>query len=463
MSVELVSDLVFDTALIAKYDRSGPRYTSYPTAVDFRRDFGEREYRDIASRVERLDRPLSLYFHLPFCAHACYYCGCTKIVTKDRSRSEPYVEVLIRELELESGMFDARRPVTQLHWGGGTPTFLQHDEMSRLMEATRKHFHLDDDNLECSIEIDPREARPNTIEHLGQLGFNRISLGVQDFDPVVQLAVNRRQTEEETAAVIDAARLHGFNSVSVDLIYGLPFQSLASFGRTVEKVLALAPDRLSVFNYAHLPERFKQQRRIRREDLPKPEEKLQIFKQTAEQLLAAGYVYIGMDHFARPDDELARAQREGTLQRNFQGYSTRAETDLVGFGVSSIGKIGSSYAQKSHVLEDWQRAIQEGRLPIIRGIVLDEDDHLRRDVITQLICNFQLDEAAIEQRHQLSFDDYFAEELTELRSMAQDGLLALEPKRIRVLPRGRLLIRNICMVFDKYQRERETAAFSKVI
>ncbi len=458
--------IAFDIDLIRRYDKSGPRYTSYPTAVQFHEGFGEAQYRACAAATneEPQLRPLSLYFHIPFCDTLCFYCACNKIATKNRAHAEPYLEDLHREIALQGALFDSRRTVDQLHWGGGTPTFISHSQMAALMEQTRRHFTLrDDDSGEYSIEIDPREVQPDTIRFLRTLGFNRMSMGVQDFDTAVQRAVNRIQSEEQTFTVLQQAREEGFKSVSVDLIYGLPFQSVAGFSRTVEKVIAAAPDRLSVFNYAHLPELFKPQRRIASADLPAPAEKLEILQTTIEQLTAAGYVYIGMDHFARPGDELAVAQREGSLYRNFQGYSTHAECDLIGLGVTSISMVGASYSQNVKGTEDYRRLLAQGQLPIYRGIHLDADDLLRRDVITRLICQFELDFAAVEAAHGVVFAEYFATELEELAQMEVDGLLRLERDAIRVNPAGRLLIRNICMVFDKYLRDKAGQRFSKVI
>ena len=359
--------LVFDPALIARYDRSGPRYTSYPTAVQFHEGFGETDYLAVAHESNASGRPLSLYFHIPFCDTVCYYCACNKVVTKDRGLAPPYLGRIIRELALQGALFDRERVTTQLHWGGGTPTFLSHSQMTELMTATRRHFTLqDDDSGEYSIEIDPREANASTVALLRRLGFNRMSLGVQDFDPRVQKAVNRIQSVEETLAVLAAARAEGFRSISIDLIYGLPFQTVASFSDTLKQILAIAPDRLSVFNYAHLPERFKPQRRIQAADLPSPQERLDILHMTGDTLTAAGYVFIGMDHFARPDDELAVAQRQGTLYRNFQGYSTHADCDLVGLGVTAIGKVGATYAQNQRDLENYYRCIDAGHLAVFR-------------------------------------------------------------------------------------------------
>lgn len=462
----LEQGIVFDPDLIKRYDKSGPRYTSYPTAVQFHEGFGEQEYRAVANGTndESPKRPLSLYFHIPFCDTVCYYCGCNKVVTKDRSRAAPYLERLHREIEMQAALFDSDRTVDQLHWGGGTPTFISHDEMQGLMDKTRERFKLhDDDTGEYSIEIDPREVQTDTIALLRRLGFNRMSLGVQDFDERVQKAVNRVQSEAQTLGALEAARNAGFKSLSIDLIYGLPFQSEESFSRTLDRILEISPDRLSVFNYAHLPELFKPQRRIADEDLPAPEEKLNILRMTIEKLTDAGYLYIGMDHFAKPDDELAVAQREGTLYRNFQGYSTHADCDLIGLGSTSIGQVGRSYSQNLKELEAYYEAIDAGRLAVFRGVELSDDDVLRREVITQLICHFHLDKGAVAAKYGIDFDDYFAVELEELKAMQDDGLVDLTSERIAVTLAGKLLIRNVCMVFDRYLRERKNQRFSKVI
>jgi oxygen-independent coproporphyrinogen-3 oxidase len=456
--------IVFDPELIRRYDKSGPRYTSYPTAVQFDTGFGEADYRRAAAESNRRATPLSLYFHLPFCDTVCYYCACNKIVTKNRARAAPYLERLHREIEMQGALFDRRRPVDQLHWGGGTPTFISHDEMRALMDQTRAHFSLrDDDRGEYSIEVDPREADAATIRLLRELGFNRLSLGVQDFDPAVQRAVNRLQSEAETFEVLEAARESGFRSVNFDLIYGLPRQTLASFTATLDTVIAAGPDRLSVFNYAHLPELFKTQRQINAAELPSAAEKLAILQRTVERLTAAGYVYIGMDHFARPDDELAVAQRNGTLYRNFQGYSTHADCDLVAMGITAIGMVADSYSQNLKTLEAYQEAIDAGRLAVFRGIVLSPDDRLRRTVITRLICHFVLDFARIEGEFGIVFPDYFAPELAELRALQADGLVEIDAAGMVVTPAGKLLIRNVCMVFDRYLHEQREHRYSKVI
>ncbi|PLZ01232.1 oxygen-independent coproporphyrinogen III oxidase [Burkholderia sp. WAC0059] len=445
------ADLLFHPDLLARYSVHGPRYTSYPTALQFRDDFDLSDYVRAASDSGAALTDLSLYFHIPFCDTVCFYCGCNKVITKNRSRARPYLAQLKRELALQAALFDTARPVSQLHWGGGTPTFLSPDEMTELMIATREHFTLrPDDEGEFSIEIDPREASAATIAHLRALGFNRLSLGVQDLDPVVQRAVNRIQPLGLTVDVMQAARATGFQSISVDLIYGLPHQSVAQFGRTLDAVLALAPDRLSVFGYAHMPHLFKMQRQIDPAALPSPETRLALLKLVVEKLTEAGYVYIGMDHFALPTDELAHAQVQGTLHRNFQGYSTRADCDLIGFGASSIGKIGDVYAQNAKDLSTYGAAIETGRLAITRGLRLNADDRLRRDVITALMCNLKLNFDEYEAAYGIRFPAAFAPELARLRELERDGLVMRTCNGLEVLPAGRMLVRNIAMVFDRY-------------
>lgn len=418
--------LEFDPDLIRRYDASGPRYTSYPTAVQFTEAFDAARYGEIARLSNSASQavPLSLYFHIPFCDTVCFYCACNKVITKNRTRAIPYLEQLCREIELQAGLFDNKRPVDQLHWGGGTPTFLSIDQMRELMRVTGEHFQLrTDDSGEYSIEIDPREADAEKIALLRSLGFNRLSLGVQDFDPEVQQAVNRIQSETQTWAVLDAARAEGFKSVSVDLIYGLPLQTVERFKATLDKVIAAGPDRLSVYNYAHLPQLFKTQRQINEALLPSAEEKLAILGLTIERLTQAGYLYIGMDHFARPDDELAVAQRQGTLHRNFQGYSTHADCDLVAMGATAISKVGNSYSQNLKTLDDYAACLQRGELAVFRGVELDADDVLRREVITRLIGNFELDFGVIEAGYGIDFRAYFAAALRALEAFAVDELL----------------------------------------
>ncbi|MBF6650243.1 oxygen-independent coproporphyrinogen III oxidase [Methylobacter sp. BlB1] len=453
----------FDLDLINRYDKAGPRYTSYPTALELHEGFGDKEYREHIAKSNAAGGPLSLYFHIPFCDTVCFYCACNKIVTKNRSHAQPYLDNLYKEIAMQGDLFDRNRVVNQLHWGGGTPTFLSYEQMQKLMQVTRAHFSLrDDDQGEYSIEIDPRETDDRTIHQLRELGFNRISLGVQDFDPAVQKAVNRLQSEEQTFAVLAAARAEGFRSTNIDLIYGLPLQTVATFSRTLDKLLAVAPDRFSIFNYAHMPARFKTQRQINDADLPSPDVKLDILQMVGRRLTEAGYVYIGMDHFAKPDDELAVAQREGKLYRNFQGYSTHSDCDLVGLGITSIGRVGDAYIQNVKELAEYDQLIGQGRLPVFKGVELNDDDKLRRAVITQLICHFDLSFAAIEKAFAIDFHDYFADELKALAPMQADGLLTVSEQNIHVLPAGRLLIRNICMVFDRYLAQKQQQ-FSKVI
>jgi oxygen-independent coproporphyrinogen-3 oxidase len=456
---------LFDLDLISKYDQSGPRYTSYPTAVQFHEGFDEEAYKRVLSESNAGGSPLSLYFHIPFCDTVCFYCACNKVATKDRSLASAYLQRVYRELQMQSALVDSSRVVTQLHWGGGTPTFISHDEMRELMGQTRRNFTLlDDDSGEYSIEIDPREAKGDTVKLLRELGFNRMSLGVQDFDERVQKSVNRIQTKQETLSVLQAARDEGFRSMSIDLIYGLPFQSVASFASTLDQILEVDPDRLSVFNYAHLPERFKPQRRINAEQLPPPQEKLDILQMTIDKLSAAGYVYIGMDHFAKPEDELVKAQQDGTLYRNFQGYSTHADCDLIGLGTTSIGMVGSSYAQNMRSLDEYYQRIDNGRLPVFKGIELTRDDEIRRDVITRLICHFTLQVPDFESRWGIDFRQYFSNELGKLEAMQEDGLVEVGEQSIQVKPKGRLLIRNICMQFDAYlNTQASKGSFSKVI
>lgn len=455
-------ELEVDIELIRRLDKNGPRYTSYPTADRFVDTFNAESYSNWVAQRET-GRPLSLYFHIPFCNTLCFYCACNKVITKDRSLSEKYVRYMIKELAMQAALLGEGQRVEQLHWGGGTPTFLSDDQMSELMTATRKHFKLMEDG-EYSIEIDPRKVSDETIALLAELGFNRISIGVQDFDPQVQKAVNRIQSEAETLQVINAARANGFKSVSIDLIYGLPKQTIAGVKATLDKVIAANPDRLSIYNYAHMPTIFMPQRRINEADLPAPQVKLDILSLAVKTLTDAGYVYIGMDHFAKPDDELAVAQRQRRLHRNFQGYSTHSDCDLVAIGVSSIGKIGPTYNQNFREPDDYYDALDRNVLPIMRGMELNDDDLVRRSIIQDLMCHFELDMETLNTTYQIEFDHYFATELGELREYEREGLLKLTPQRVSVTPKGRMLIRNICMVFDKYLRTRQKhAVYSKVI
>ena len=461
-------NLVFDPQIIRRFDVSGPRYTSYPTADRFVEAFDSDAAKLWLGKrtIGGIGRPLSLYFHIPFCNTICYYCACNKIITKDHGRSAKYLKYLGKELALQSESLERRdgeHEVIQLHWGGGTPTFLSHDEMRQLMGETRKHFKLLDGG-EYSIEVDPRKVDTATVALLGELGFNRMSVGVQDFDERVQVAVNRVQSEEETATVIDAARANGFKSVSIDLIYGLPHQTVMGFNRTLERVLAMDPERLSIYNYAHLPSLFKPQRRIAEPDLPSADSKLQILALAIKKLTEAGYVFIGMDHFAKPDDELAVAQRQGRLHRNFQGYSTYADCDMLSFGISSISKVGPTYSQNVKTLDEYYDRLDARMLPVFRGIELNADDILRRSIIQALMCHFELSLESIESAHLIDFHRYFAAELDDLKEMERAGLLKVERDWITVLPPGRLLVRIIAMVFDRYLRaDRQRTRYSKVI
>jgi len=457
----------FDPALIARYDTAGPRYTSYPTAPQFHTRFGEAALREAIrlSNEEPIPRPLSLYVHVPFCMSPCFYCGCNRVITREIAKADRYLERLYREIELTAPLFDRDRPVRQLHFGGGTPNFLDLPRMRELMESLARHFGFSGERTrEFGIEIDPRFADGDYMRGLGELGFNRLSVGIQDFDPAVQQAVNRIQSVEETREVIEAGRAAGFASASVDLIYGRPKQSLEGFDRTLTEVIALEPDRVAVYGYAHLPDLFKAQKHIHAEDLPDPATRLALFGRALERLSAAGYVYVGMDHFARYDDELARAQREGSLQRNFQGYSTHGNCDIVGLGVSAIGRVGDTYSQNARDLTGYYAALDAGRLPIARGLQLDEDDIIRRALIGELMCHGEVDTRLFGARHRLLFDEYFAAELARLRVLADDGLVTLEGRMIRVTARGRLLLRSIAMCFDAYLHAEEAPRrFSRTI
>ncbi len=459
--------ILFDAALIRRYDESGPRYTSYPTVAQFHADITEDNYRHWArhSNEDPIPRPLSLYFHIPFCDTVCFYCACTKVVTKNHARAAEYLQHLYREVALQSRLFDRDRIVEQLHWGGGTPTFLDTDQCRKLMRVTREHFTLHtDDNGEYSIEIDPRSVDHEKLAVLREIGFNRVSLGVQDFDPDIQQAVNRIQSAELTRDIAEEARRLGFRSINMDLMYGLPLQTVATFTSTLQQTIALQPDRIAVYNYAHLPTRFKPQRRINEADLPSADVKLKILQQTISLLTDAGYVYIGMDHFARPDDELALAQQNGTLHRNFQGYSTRADCDLIGMGMSAIGRVCDNYNQNVRDLDSYYAILDAGQLPLDRGIELEPDDLLRRDIITRLMCDFRLDIPALESKWHLDFFEHFRHEHEELQCMQEDGLLTIDAEHLQVQPSGRLLVRNICMVFDSYlRRGGSKTRFSKVI
>ena len=458
----------FNTDLIKRYDVAGPRYTSYPTAVQFIEGFDANAYRryTTASNNELIPKPLSLYVHLPFCHSLCYYCGCTKKVTRHPEQGVRYLELLDREIEMQGKLFDDDREVEQLHFGGGTPTFHTDEEMSALMAQLGRHFALSDsDNREYSIEVDPRTVGNDRLAKLAELGFNRISLGVQDIDPKVQEAVNRIQDPQASLDMVEGSRKLGFNSVSIDLIYGLPHQTSDSFGKTIDTVVSVKPDRLAVYNYAHMPHVFRAQRMINADDIPSPGTKLELMELTIRKLTAAGYVYIGMDHFALPEDELTIAQKEGHLQRNFQGYSTRRQCDLVGLGVSAIGKVGDCYAQNQKDIPSWQNAVSEGRLPIWRGVSLTTEDRLRRGIIESIMCHGEVHFDQFEANFDIDFNDHFALELGNLHQLEKDGLLKMAEAGFRATPEGRLLLRAIAMNFDEYLQTKQSSVprFSRVI
>ncbi|MGZ8154323.1 MAG: oxygen-independent coproporphyrinogen III oxidase [Burkholderiales bacterium] len=454
-----------DLELISKLDRNGPRYTSYPTADRFVESFDARKYATWAGRrnLTGARRPLSIYVHLPFCRSLCYYCACNKVITRDETKAAKYLRYLTREIALQAPLFRDDARVEQMHWGGGTPTFYGVAELTELNATLRSHFEFVPDG-EYSIEIDPRTVEPATMAALRSIGFNRVSFGVQDFDPDVQRAINRVQSEAQTTAVVDGALNAGFASISIDLIYGLPRQSPETFSTTLDRVAALRPDRIAVYNYAHLPGRFKAQRQIADRDIPAPETKLTLLGLAAQKLIAAGYVYIGMDHFALPQDSLAVAQRQGRLHRNFQGYSTHAECDLIGLGVSAIGAIGPTYAQNTRTLSEYYAKLEGNELPIVRGVELTRDDLVRRSVIQALMCHFEVSKDAIDIAYLLDFDTYFADEIAELEELERAGLVKLEGNWISVTPKGRMLIRSVCMVFDKYLRQdRDSRRYSRTI
>jgi len=457
----------FPTELINKYGLAGPRYTSYPTALQFHEGFDEEAYRRHVqySNDELIPRPLSLYVHLPFCRELCYYCACNKKVTRNRQGADLYLEYLEKEVEMQGKLFDSDRQVIQLHFGGGTPTYHDDLQLKSIIEQLSDSFLLSRSNSrEFSIEIDPRTVNEERIGYLADLGFNRVSMGVQDFDPAVQKAVNRIQDEEKSLRLIEAARQSGFHSVSLDLIYGLPLQTAKSFEKTIDSVLTARPDRLSVYNYAHLPHLFRAQRMINSDDVPAPEVRLQILASTVSKLVEAGYVYIGMDHFALPEDELSIAMKDGTLQRNFQGYSTCRETDLVGLGVSAIGKVGNSFSQNLKDIGDWQAAIDDGRLPVWRGLSLNGEDRLRREVIAAIMCQGQIRFGEFERKFKIDFSEHFVLELELLKPLEDDGLVTVSDFGIEVTPTGLLLLRAIAMKFDEYLiNDVQGKSYSKVI
>jgi len=444
---------LFDAALIRKLTLNGPRYTSYPTADRFHGGYGIAAYQAAIGSLsaEGAAAPLSLYVHIPFCASLCYYCGCNKIITQEKGKAAEYLSYLYREIAMQVALLGRGCAVSQLHFGGGTPTYLTDEQMDELLARLRADFEfVRDGEGEFSIEVDPRTVSPERIGVLRRQGFNRLSLGVQDFDAEVQKAVNRVQSPEQTLAVLQAAREYGFRSVSVDLIYGLPLQSVASFGPTLDRIIAARPDRVAVYNYAHMPNLFKSQKLINEADLPDGETRLAMLGLCIEKLTGAGYVYIGMDHFALPEDDLARSREVGKLQRNFQGYSTHADAPMVALGVSAISAVGNSYSQNEKTLTAYYERIDAGALPIARGITLNADDLIRRTAINRLMCNFILDYDDLPLPDGVSGPEYFATELERLKPLEELGLLCVGSRGVRVKMRGRLLIRNICMAFDQY-------------
>lgn len=440
-------------SLVRQYDRPGPRYTSYPTAVEFNDRFDEAAYRGrLEAASSAVDEPLSLYIHLPFCEERCSYCGCAVIATRHREVAVKYLEYVEKEAALLAGALGQRRKLAQMHWGGGTPTYLNVDQLRSLHAAISRHFEILPD-AECAIEIDPRVTTGEQIRTLRELGFNRLSMGVQDFACEVQAAIGRRQSENQTRGLFEYARGLGFESINVDLVYGLPRQGVPSFTRTLESIVALRPDRIAVYSYAHVPWLRPSQKAIQLSELPTPVQKIELIGAAIEQFLAAGYVAIGMDHFALPDDDLAVAARERRLHRNFMGYTTKPAADVVGLGISSIGDLRGAFAQNVKKLPPYYEAIDAGRFPIEKGYALSTDDMARRYVISELMCNFHVDRAAVESRFGLEFDSYFGRELAALSSAAgpvADGLLEISAEALTVKPRGRLFVRTIAMHFDKY-------------
>ncbi len=451
--------------LIKKYDKPGPRYTSYPTAPQFNESFTHENYLDeiIKTNNEKNPPDLSLYFHIPYCDTLCYFCGCNMIITRNRSRIQEYIKYLKNEIDLLRTYILPERKVIQLHWGGGTPTYLNPDEISDLISFINKSFSFKE-NAEEGCEIDPRGLTKEHLEALRTGGFNRISMGVQDFNEKVQKAVNRIQPEDMTRQVVDWVRELKFQSVNLDLIYGLPFQNVESFAKTVEATIDISPDRIAVFNYAHVPWLKKHMALIKPEDLPKPEEKLEILKMTIEKLTSAGYVFIGMDHFAKPNDELAIALKEKQLYRNFQGYSTHAGTDLYAMGITSISQLGRVYAQNVKKEKEYFDALNNEVLPTERGYYLTDDDLLRRYVITRVMCDFEIDFNSIDKKFNIEFEKYFERGLNQLVEFIADGLVEIKNRKLTVTEMGRLLIRNIAMCFDGYiERKEDKAKYSRTV
>ena len=453
--------------LLRKFDVSGPRYTSFPTADRFVEAFTADDYAQALTQrrsgLAARSLPLSIYVHIPFCESLCYYCACNKIITKHHDRAAPYLRYLSREVDLHTALMGMGQTINQLHLGGGSPTFLSDSELRELMAMLRRSFSFTPAG-EYSIEIDPRTMDAARLDTLAELGFNRLSFGVQDFDPAVQKAVHRVQPAEQVFALIETARAKGFESINIDLIYGLPRQSPESFDRTLEQVKLLRPNRIALYAYAHLPERFKPQRRIATVELPGGAAKVAMLSRSLAAFREAGYVYVGMDHFALPQDPLAIAKRQGRLHRNFQGYSTQPDCDLIGLGVSSIGRIGATYSQNSKTMEEYCDYLDQGQFPVVRGLALSRDDLVRRAVIMALMCQGQVLFESIELAYLLEFHTYFAKELEGLQALVDQGLVTIDETGIQVTAQGWFFVRAVAMVFDRYlQTDRTRARFSKII
>lgn len=459
------SELTFNRQLVEKYDRPGPRYTSYPTAPQFSSSFEAEAYQQAALLSnQQANKPLSVYVHIPFCKSLCYYCACNKIITQKSQRAVEYLEYLKLEIAMQAKLFDKNRKLTQLHLGGGTPTYLTSEQLSELMDCLRANFNLDEsDQHEFSIEVDPRTIDTTRIQELRAQGFNRLSFGVQDFDHNVQKAVNRIQSEEQVFDLVKAGREAKFKSISIDLIYGLPLQTVDSFNSTLDKVIELRPDRIAAYSYAHLPELVRAQRLIRKEDMPPPERKMELLELIIQRLTAAGYVYIGMDHFALPEDELVIAREKGTLQRNFQGYSTHAECDLIGLGITAIGYIDGHYSQNIKVLSEYYECLEKGQLPVVKGYSLSKDDLLRREVIVDLMCHGLIDFAKFEHKYNIDFAQYFAASLAQLEETVADGLVNITTEQVELLPQGQLMMRVVAMAFDAYLGASQKGNFSRTV
>ncbi len=458
--------VVFNKDLIRRYDTFGPRYTSYPTAVQFSTDYGIDDYIEWVkhSNEDLIPAPLSLYLHIPFCDTICYYCGCSKVVTKDKSKAAHYIELLKQEIELQGQLFARDRKVTQIHWGGGTPTFLTDKEIYEIIECIHENFQVSaGGDVEFGIEVDPRTVDQQRLKNLSNMGFNRISFGVQDFDLCVQKSVNRIQSTQQIKQHIRDARDLKYKSINIDLMYGLPNQTQHSFTQTLDTTIELKPDRIAIYNYAHLPKMFKPQRRINEEDLPSAEEKLNILQLCVERLQDSGYVYIGMDHFAKESDDLVKAQKEGSLQRNFQGYSTNAECDMIAMGITAIGRIGDNYSQNVRTIDEYEKSLNKKIIPVFRGIELEPDDILRREIINELMCNNKLNIKKLEKKWGIDFKSYFKSPLENLQKMTADGLLKIGKSKLTITGSGRLLSRSICMQFDRYLQKKNNKQFSRVI